>query len=34
MPRRFTGIRLLLVFVGINLLMFLTLVTSMTGAHP
>lgn len=34
MPRRFTGIRLLLVFVGINLLMVLTLVTSMTGAHP
>ena len=34
MPRRFTGIRLLLVFVGINLLMFLMLVTSMTGAHP
>ncbi len=34
MPKRFTGIRLLLVFVGINLLMFLMLVTSMTGAHP
>jgi hypothetical protein len=34
MPRHFTGIRLLLVFVGINLLMFLMLVTSMTGAHP
>jgi hypothetical protein len=34
MPKHFTGIRLLLVFVGINLLMFLTLVTSMTGAHP
>jgi hypothetical protein len=34
MTRRFTGIRLLLVFVAINLLMFLTLVSSMTGAHP
>jgi hypothetical protein len=34
MPKRFTGIRLLLVFVGINLAMFLTLVTSMTSAHP
>lgn len=34
MPKRFTGIRLLLVFVGVNLLMFLMLVTSMTGAHP
>jgi hypothetical protein len=34
MPKRFTGIRLLLVFVGINLLMILMLVTSMTGAHP
>jgi hypothetical protein len=32
--KRFTGIRLLLVFVAINLLMFLMLVTSMTGAHP
>jgi len=34
MPKRFTGIRLLLVFVGINLVMFLMLVTSMTSAHP
>lgn len=34
MPKHFTGIRLLLVFIAINLLMFLTLVTSMTGAHP
>jgi hypothetical protein len=34
MPKRFTGIRLLLVFVGVNLIMFLTLVTSMTSAHP
>ncbi|MDE2111213.1 MAG: hypothetical protein KGJ79_08720 [Alphaproteobacteria bacterium] len=34
MPIRFTGIRLLLVFVGINLVMFLMLVTSMTSAHP
>lgn len=34
MPIRFTGIRLLLAFVGINLVMFLMLVTSMTSAHP
>ena len=34
MPTRFTGIRLLLIFVGINLIMFLMLVTSMTSAHP
>jgi len=34
MPRRFTGVRLLLIFVGINLVMFLMLVTSMTSAHP
>lgn len=34
MAKRFTGIRLLLVFIGVNLLMFLMLVTSMTGAHP
>jgi hypothetical protein len=34
MPKRFTGIRLLLIFVGINLVMFLMLVTSMTSAHP
>ncbi len=30
----FAGIRLLLVFVAINLIMFLMLVTSMTSAHP
>lgn len=34
MSKHFTGIRLLLVFVGINLVMFLMLVTSMTSAHP
>lgn len=34
MPRHFTGIRLLLVFVAINTVMFLMLVTSMTSAHP
>src|ERR1043166_3692385 len=34
MPRRFTGIRLLLVFVFINTVLFLMLVTSMTSAHP
>jgi hypothetical protein len=34
MPTRFVGIRLLLIFVGINLVMFLMLVTSMTSAHP
>lgn len=34
MAKRFTGIRLLLVFIAVNLLMFLVLVTSMTGAHP
>jgi hypothetical protein len=34
MQKKFTGIRLLLVFVGINLVMFLMLVTSQTGAHP
>ncbi len=34
MPKRFTGIRLLLIFVAINLIMFLTLVMSMTSAHP
>jgi hypothetical protein len=34
MQTRFTGIRLLLIFVGINLVMFLMLVTSMTSAHP
>ena len=31
---RFAGIRLLLIFVAINLIMFLMLVTSMTSAHP
>lgn len=34
MPRRLTGIRLLLVFLGINLVMILMLVTSLTRAHP
>jgi hypothetical protein len=34
MPRRFTGIRLLLVFVAVNTILFLMLVTSMTSAHP
>ncbi len=34
MPTRFTGIRLLLLFVGINFVMILMLVTSMTSAHP
>jgi len=34
MPKRFMGIRLLLVFVGINLAMILTLVTSLTSTHP
>ncbi|MDE2134560.1 MAG: hypothetical protein KGM97_09555 [Alphaproteobacteria bacterium] len=34
MSKRFTGIRLLLAFVAINLIMFLMLVTSMTSAHP
>ncbi|HUO99745.1 MAG TPA: hypothetical protein VMU01_13820 [Rhizomicrobium sp.] len=34
MPKRFTGIRLLLFFVVINLVMILMLVTSMTSAHP
>lgn len=34
MPRHFTGIRLLLVFVAINTILFLMLVTSMTSAHP
>jgi hypothetical protein len=33
-PRHFTGIRLLLVFVAINTVMFLILITSMTSAHP
>ena len=34
MPTRYTGIRLLLFFVGLNFLMILMLVTSMTGSHP
>ncbi|MGC9953408.1 MAG: hypothetical protein ABSD21_03915 [Rhizomicrobium sp.] len=34
MQKHFTGIRILLIFVGINLVMFLMLVTSMTSAHP
>lgn len=34
MPKGFTGIRLLLVFVAINTILFLMLVTSMTSAHP
>lgn len=34
MQKHFTGIRLLLIFTGINLVMFLMLVTSMTSAHP
>lgn len=34
MPKHFTGIRLLLVFVAINTVLFLMLVTSMTSAHP
>jgi hypothetical protein len=34
MPRRFTGIQLLLVFVAVNTVMFLMLVTAMTSEHP
>jgi hypothetical protein len=34
MPKGFTGIRLLLVFVAINTILALVLVTSMTSAHP
>lgn len=34
MAKRFTGIRLLLAFIAINLIMVLMLVTSMTSAHP
>lgn len=34
MPRRFTGIQLLLVFVAVNTVMFLMLVTSMTSDTP
>src|ERR1700722_19839601 len=34
MPKGFTGIRLLLVFVAVNTILFLMLVTAMTSAHP
>ena len=34
MSRRFTGIQLLLVFVAVNTVMFLMLVTAMTSEHP
>jgi hypothetical protein len=34
MQKHYTGIRILLIFVGINLAMFLMLVMSMTSAHP
>ena len=34
MPKGFTGIRLLLVFVAINTILFLMLVTSMTSGQP
>jgi hypothetical protein len=34
MPKRFTGIRLLLIFIVINVVMILALITSMTSAHP
>lgn len=34
MPRRFTGIQLLLVFVAVNTVIFLMLVTSMTSETP
>jgi len=34
MVKRFTGIQLLLVFVAVNTVMFLMLVTSMTSEHP
>lgn len=34
MPRRFTGIQLLLAFVAVNTVMFLMLVTSMTSETP
>jgi hypothetical protein len=34
MQKKLTGIRLLLIFVGINLVMFLMLVTSLTSVHP
>jgi len=32
--RRFTGIQLLLIFVAVNIVMFLMLVTAMTSEHP
>lgn len=34
MPKGFTGIRLLLVFVAVNTILFAMLVTSMTSDHP
>ena len=34
MSKGFTGIRLLLVFVGVNTILFLALVTSMVSEHP
>ena len=34
MPKRFTGIRLLLVFVAINIVLFGMLVTAVTSEHP
>ena len=34
MPKGFTGIRLLLVFVAVNTILFGMLLTSMTSAHP
>jgi hypothetical protein len=34
MPKGFTGIRLLLVFVAVNTILFLMLVTAMTSNHP
>lgn len=34
MPKGFTGIRLLLVFVAVNTILFGMLVTAMTSAHP
>jgi hypothetical protein len=34
MPKGFTGIRLLLVFVAVNTILFAMLLTSMTSAHP
>jgi hypothetical protein len=34
MPKGFTGIRLLLVFVAVNTILFAMLVTAMTSTHP